>query len=281
MNMGQFSTFDNAQTQAFTIARQSFARDFLEGARRKIELSTALDVGCGLGDFSKFLADHGFKVTGLDGRKDNIEEAVRRYPEISFLTFDAEDLPTKDLGTFDFVLCFGLLYHLENPFRAIRGLRALTAKVLLIEGICLPDSSPTMALMDEWPVENQGLTYVAFYPSPSCLVKMLYRAGFRYVYSFRQSPDFHLFRASTSRKRERVVLAASNLPLELDNLIPEQDVPNWVPSPTDPWTTVFSRIRANKFVGFAIMRFPRFLKRPWREKREIVSWYLKRKSSGT
>ena len=273
-DMGQFPTFDNPETQAFTAARQRFLRDFLAGIKHKMELSTAVDVGCGLGDFSRFLADQGFKVIGLDGREENVKEAVRRYGDLTFLAFDAENLPTKDLGMFDFVLCFGLLYHLENPFRTIRSLYALTAKILLVEGICLPESSPAMALMDEFPAENQALNYVAFYPSPSCLVKMLYRAGFPYVYSFRKPPDFHLYRASATRKRERSILAASRFALELPNVIAEKDVLNLVSSPSDPWTTAFSRIRSNKLVDFTSVRFPRFLKRPWSEKREIVYWYL-------
>lgn len=281
--MGQFSTFDNLETKAFTLARQDFLRDFLEAAGRETELRTAVDVGCGVGDFSKFLADRGFKVIGLDGREQNTNEASSRHREIPFLTFDVENLPTKDLGTFDLVLSFGLLYHLENPFRAVRNLHALTAKVLLIEGICLPDSRPTMALLDEPQAENQGLNYFAFYPSSSCLVKMLYRAGFPYVYSFRRPPDFHLYRASRLRKRERIMLAASKLSLELPNLAAEQDSLNLVPSPNDPWTTTLWRLtnRLNSLIVFAGIRLPRFLKRPWSEKREILLWYLKGKGSRT
>ena len=42
-----------------------------------------------------------------------------------------------ELGEFDLVLCFGLLYHLENPMRTIRHLRALTGQGLLLESMSL------------------------------------------------------------------------------------------------------------------------------------------------
>jgi hypothetical protein len=40
-----------------------------------------------------------------------------------------EDLSLRDIGTVDLVLSVGLLYHLENPFRAIRNFHALTGKL--------------------------------------------------------------------------------------------------------------------------------------------------------
>lgn len=53
------------------------------------------------------------------------------------------------LGEFDLVLCFGLLYHLENPLLAVRHLRSLTEKCLLLESMCVPDNKPSMLLKEE------------------------------------------------------------------------------------------------------------------------------------
>ena len=60
------------------------------------------------------------------------------HPNIPFETRDIEDSSVAQLGPFDLVLCFGLLYHLESPLRAIRHLRKLTGKVLLLESMCIP-----------------------------------------------------------------------------------------------------------------------------------------------
>src|SRR6267142_1936207 len=124
------------------------------------------------------LAECGLNVCGFDGRAENVAEACRRFPRIPFAEADLQDRAIRELGTFDFVLCFGLLYHLENPVLAIRNLRALTEKCLLLESMCLPEQQSTMLLREEPRQEDQSLTNMACYPSERSLVKILYRAGF-------------------------------------------------------------------------------------------------------
>jgi len=220
--------FDSDLTRKYTEVRQRLIREFLAAVREQMELATALDVGCGVGYFSKFLSELGFRVVAIDGRAENAQEGKRRFPEITFLTVDAEAPVFLDVGTFDFVLCVGLLYHLENPFRAVRNLFSLTDKVLLVEAMCAPGEQPTMELLDEYIVEDQGLNYVAFYPTESCLVKMLYRAGFSFVYGFRRLPNDPLFRNTRMRRRERTVLVASRQALNTGQLI-------LMPEPKRPW----------------------------------------------
>ena len=108
--------FDRKWTRDFTGARQATVGPLINDLKMKAGLHSALDVGCGVGDFSRFLSDLGFQVLGLDGRQENIDEAKRRHPEINFVVGNAEELGTADLGRYDLVLCFGLLYHLDNPF---------------------------------------------------------------------------------------------------------------------------------------------------------------------
>jgi SAM-dependent methyltransferase len=241
--VGKQWLFDRKWTRDFTKVRQEFMGEFLGAVRREMSLASALDVGCGVGDFSKFLSDLEFRVKGVDGRQENAAEAQRRYPDIPFDTLNAEDVPVSSLGTFDLVLCFGLLYHLENPFRAIRHLHALADKLLLVEGMCIPDDQPAMELLDEGVAEDQGLSYVAFYPSESCLIKMLYRAGFPFVYRFRSLPDDELFKASPWRKKQRTFLAASKVSLSVPNLLLVRESSRWTPNDLDPWGTSLSRLR--------------------------------------
>ena len=147
-----------------------------------------------------------------------------RYPDIDFVIGNAEELLLSELGTFDFVLCAGLLYHLENPFRAIRKLHSLTGKVLLLESMCAPGSDPSLRLVDEYQAEDQGLNYIAFYPTEACLVKMLYRSGFPFVYTFETLPDHPLFHASLWRRKERTMLVASKDRLSVAAIRPAPDV---------------------------------------------------------
>ncbi len=74
-----------------------------------------------------------------------------------------------------------MLYHLEDPLLAIRHLRALTEKCLLLESMCVPDEKPSMLLREEPREDDQSLTDVAYYPSEDSLIKMLYRAGFAFA----------------------------------------------------------------------------------------------------
>jgi SAM-dependent methyltransferase len=210
--------FDNDLAQGFRKARQVFIEDLLGRVQPRMKLESALDVGCGIGYFSKFLFDRGFRVIAVDGREENAMEGRKRYPEITFLVKDVESPELIRVGTFDFVLCVGLLYHLENPFRAIRNLHSLTNQLLLIESMCAPGDDPSLKLVDESRDENQGLNYVAFYPTEACLVKMLYRAGFPFVYTFETLPRHPLFDASLWKRRERTMLLATKNQLTVAGL---------------------------------------------------------------
>ena len=112
-------------------ARMEFLRRVIPPWQPLLGLHTALDLGCGVGYFSTMLRDLGLSVTAADARPKNIAEARSRHPGIDFRVADAEDASLASLGTFDLVVCFGLLYHLENPLRAMRNLRALTGKILV------------------------------------------------------------------------------------------------------------------------------------------------------
>ena len=236
--------FDSDLTRGLTEARQSFIRELLGVLRRQIQLDSALDMGCGVGYFSKFLSDLDFRILAVDGREENVVEGRSRYPEIAFVTRNVEDPALPEMGVFDFVLCVGLLYHLENPFRAIRSLHSLTGKVLVIEAMCAPGCDPSLQLVDEYEAEDQGLNYVAFYPTEACLVKMLYRAGFPFVYGFEKLPEHSQLHASLSRRKERTMLAASKEPLSTTDLILAPDVhASWetLRTPRERWGMRFDR----------------------------------------
>lgn len=211
--------FDTPATRDFAAARQAVIRQLVSAVRKNEPLSSALDVGCGVGYFSAFLSEMDFRVVAVDGRQENIDEAKLRHPAITFLTSDAEFLSPNEVGTFDFVLCVGLLYHLENPFRAIRNLYALTDKVLFIESAIASGDTPTLQFLDEPALEDQGLNYISVYPTESSLLKMLYRAGFQFVYTFATLPAFPLFQDTKTRKRERTLVVAAKQPLAAPNLI--------------------------------------------------------------
>ena len=211
----KLTPFDHKEYRKLIETRGETLRRVVSKLKPALELSNALDAGCGVGFFSEMLAECGLNVCGFDGRAENVAEACRRFPRIPFAEADLQDRAIRELGTFDFVLCFGLLYHLENPVLAIRNLHALTGKCLLIESMCLPEEKSTILLRDEPRQKDQGLTDVACYPSERSLVKILYRAGFSAVYRVTLLPEHDDFRETLHHLRRRTVLLATFEPTDV------------------------------------------------------------------
>lgn len=258
--------FDKWHYDALNDVREPVIRQLLESLRRTQELRTAVDLGCGVGHFSAFLRDLGFRVLALDGRPENIAEAKRRVPGIEFGVVDAEDAAIRSFGKFDLALCLGLYYHLENPFVAFRNLLAMTGKVAILEGMCVPGDEPVLAVRDEGPTEDQGLRHVALYPTENGLIKLLYRAGFPNVYRFRTMPNHPNYTDSSLSRQKRTILVASVEPLATGQL-------ELAPEPAtivDPWTVRWSptalSLRARNFAA----RISSFVGKSWPEKQKTL-----------
>ena len=203
--------FDRDSALRINESRKAFLQTFLSELIGREEIKTALDVGCGYGFFSRYLKDLGLKVIAFDGRLRNVAEARRRNPEVEFKVHDVEKPSVLSLGSHDLVFCFGLLYHLENPFRAIRNLYSLTKKYLLIETQIAPYRLLISVLYEESHAEDQSLNYVVLMPTESSFVKMLYKAGFSSVYHPYRLPDHDEFRGSLKHRRVRTILLASKV----------------------------------------------------------------------
>jgi FkbM family methyltransferase len=143
---------------------------------------------------------------------------------------------------------------------AIRHLRGLTGKGLLLESMCLPGGETGMMLREEPRQEDQSLTDIALYPSEACLVKMLYRAGFAAVYRVATMPDHDDFRETPEHARRRTVLFASVAPV-LTSCLEEIAEPR---EHGDPWAREKGR---DAGVGAGLpRRVGRFLRKPARTK---------------
>lgn len=253
--------FDREHYARITQSQIKFLNRFLPDLIGVQGLKTALDAGCGVGSLSNYLDKLGLKVSAFDGRAENVKEAQKRHSDIKFLVLNVEDSAVKELSSFDLIFCFGLLYHLENPFLAIRNLHALTNKILIIESMVIPGRYPSANLVDEGHTKDQSLNYIAFILSEPCLVKMLYRVGFPYVYSSIISPAHEDFRESFLFYRKRSIFVATRMPLELPFLRLVHE-----PATENLWLKPFGHYRYRLFG---------FLRRPWRDRAIWIRFHFK------
>jgi SAM-dependent methyltransferase len=158
-----------------------------------IDGRSVLEVGAGTGHLTGFFLERNCRVVATEARAENVAELARRLPGVDVRQVDVEgDL--EHVGRFDIVFCYGLLYHLENPLRALRNLAAVCRDLLLIETMVCDSSAPVLLLEDETTSVNQALRGLAHRPSPSYLALALNRIGFDHVYTAATVPDHEDYR---------------------------------------------------------------------------------------
>ena len=126
-----------------------------------------VDVGCGSGWLSEWLARFGYDVTGMDISPALIEisrERVSRAPyQVDGVTplrcrFVAQDVETAPLAaTFDAAVCYDSLHHFDNERAVLRHLSQMLrpgGQLFIMEGERPPDNSVTAgelrAAMEEY-----------------------------------------------------------------------------------------------------------------------------------
>src|SRR5882762_1399305 len=121
------------------VTREKALRYFL--STRPFGDASAIDVACHEGYFSLLLSEFFARVTGIDKNPESISKArqmasLLRTPRVAFSQSSLEDLTGEPAA--DFILCFGLVYHVENPVQVFRGLARLARRALCLETQVLP-----------------------------------------------------------------------------------------------------------------------------------------------
>lgn len=166
---------------------------------------SALDLACHQGWFSAHLAQRGFSsVTGIDARDEHVADASLIRDALGLAQWqvkqaDVHQLEPLGLGLHDLVLCFGLIYHLENPVGALRAARAHCRRLCLVETQVVPGMTGwvdygsyrfvrplkgSFGIIDETG-ETHGpeasTTGICLVPSVEALVWIMQRIGFSRV----------------------------------------------------------------------------------------------------
>jgi 2-polyprenyl-3-methyl-5-hydroxy-6-metoxy-1,4-benzoquinol methylase len=96
----------------------------LEHAGRSV-----LDLGCGLGGYSKALAERGLDVQALDVESEYVERA--RSLGVDAGVYDGEHVPLAD-GSVDTVILLEVVEHLDDPGRLLREARRVARRNVLV-----------------------------------------------------------------------------------------------------------------------------------------------------
>jgi len=89
----------------------------------------ALEIGFGAGIYLRALANHYNEVIGTDLNQNQLEHARARTADIANLRVLVDDITDSHLPahSFDLVLCSEVLEHIQDPGRAIEGIRRVVA----------------------------------------------------------------------------------------------------------------------------------------------------------
>lgn len=96
--------------------------ELIEGENR-LPPGRAVDLGCGAGSKCVYLAQHGWRVTGIDIAPEALKQARKKAADhgldIEFVQCDLVDIPPGAVtGEFDFLLDFGCAHSLRDDAKA-------------------------------------------------------------------------------------------------------------------------------------------------------------------
>lgn len=102
-----------------------------------VQCKTALDIGCGTGEFSRLLARRAEKVVALDLSPKMIEVAKQRSGQFSNIDFEVADVLQRQLSadTFDVIVSIATLHHLpvENLLPKLKAALKPGGKLLILD----------------------------------------------------------------------------------------------------------------------------------------------------
>jgi SAM-dependent methyltransferase len=202
--------------------------DHLDSLNLALAGKRVLDLGCGVGHLGARLAQMGCDVVCVDSRPENIDALRSRYPQLEGRVADADNDDLTPFGRFDVVFSYGLLYHLENPLRAIRNMASICDQMLLLETIVTDHVSAIVRIEDESKDFNQAMTGLGCRPTPHYVTLALHRAGFDNVYAPKKVPAYPDFQFEWKNNLEsnrdghnlRCTFVAARSPLQNDTLAP-------------------------------------------------------------
>ena len=196
---------------------------------------TVLETGAGIGDLTAFFLDRGCTVTSVEPRDENVALLRMRYRDAAFwpaanlriVQSDIYSLADRaDILPHQIAFCYGLLYHLDQPQRALRNLARLCTDFLLVEtAVAYGVEDDQVTFVSEDPLEaTNSITGTACCPSRRWVFNRLAEL-FEHVYMPLTQPLHDQFRldwrcASPPAGRSRAIFVGAHTKLRNSLLVP-------------------------------------------------------------
>lgn len=142
-----------------------------------------LDVGAASGWNAFAMAARGASVMAVDCVEFEELTALKPLiaPEVDYRILDVDELTPQAVGTFDYVLFLGVLYHLRHPLLALEKICALTKEAAFVESFVSDpvDGMSEACAMEFYENDDLGGQIDNWYgPTARCLVALCRAAGF-------------------------------------------------------------------------------------------------------
>ncbi len=217
--MSQPTHFDSLRYQRMNARRL----EHLAMLMLPVEGRTVLELGAGVGDLTSFFLDRGCTVTSVEPRAENVALFRKRYgsdaiwpaSRLTILQGDIRDLRAQ---AHQIVFCYGLLYHLDDPAKAIADMAQRCTEMLLMETSVSDREDDWISFNKEDPGNvTNSVTGRGCLPTRRWVLGRL-REHFAFVYWPSAQPAHNQFRLDRSdepehRNRSRAVFVASRAPL--------------------------------------------------------------------
>jgi tRNA (mo5U34)-methyltransferase len=146
-----------------------------------------LDIGTWDGWFAFTAERRGAEVVAMDCvEQENFLRARRELgSNVRYEVCDIYRLPEREVGTFDYTLFLGVLYHLRHPLRGLEIVCALTRQLAIVDSFIVDDEEsnvrpiPWMEFYENRELGNQVDNWVG--PTLPCLLALCRSAGFARV----------------------------------------------------------------------------------------------------
>jgi hypothetical protein len=117
-----------------------------------------------------------------------------------------------------------------------------------------------MVLLNENNLGDQGVNYLAFYPSEACLLKMFYHSSFTDCFYPRSMPAHAFYQKNKNGFRYRTMVAAAKVAVSSERLIreaePETELTPWNLKPLRAWG-----LRTDRLAGLFLKALRPFKKK--------------------